>query len=107
MPTVSRSAHLKAGIAICLTASLSELGAPSAKRTLVEFWHVGDDGLSQRLRDEVESAFQRSSDFTSSSGKKPGTLVVYIFRTTSAGRKSSAGQRRFTPWSTHLRRVII
>jgi hypothetical protein len=50
----------------------------SAKPTLVEFWHTGDDGLSQRLAEKVESAFKRSHDFMLSSGKKPGTLVVTI-----------------------------
>jgi hypothetical protein len=50
----------------------------SAKPTLVEFWHTGDDGLSQRLAETVETAFKRSPDFVLSSGKKPGTLVVTI-----------------------------
>jgi hypothetical protein len=31
-----------------------------------------------RLKDALESAFKSSSDFTLSSGKKPGTLVVLI-----------------------------
>jgi hypothetical protein len=50
----------------------------SAKPTLVEFWHTGDDVLSQRLAEKVETAFKRSPDFMLSSGKKPGTLVVTI-----------------------------
>src|SRR5260370_32073870 len=32
----------------------------AAKPTLVEFWHVGDDGLSQRLAGRVEREFDRS-----------------------------------------------
>src|SRR5260370_18631148 len=50
----------------------------AAKPTLVEFWHVGDDGLSQRLAGRVESEFERSPNFAIGSGKKPGTLVVTI-----------------------------
>jgi len=50
----------------------------AAKPTLVEFWHVGDDGLSQRLAERVESEFDRSPNFAIGSGKKPGTLVVTI-----------------------------
>jgi hypothetical protein len=50
----------------------------AAKPTLVEFWHVGDDGLSERLAERVESEFERSPSFAISSGKKPGTLVVTI-----------------------------
>ncbi|MGO9269876.1 MAG: hypothetical protein ACLQOO_06450 [Terriglobia bacterium] len=47
-------------------------------KNLVEFWHVGDDGLSQRLADRVERVFKQSPDFILSSGKKPGTLVVLV-----------------------------
>ena len=50
----------------------------AAKPTLVEFWHVGDDVLSQRLAERVESEFERSPNFAIGSGKKPGTLVVTI-----------------------------
>ncbi len=78
MPRVSQPMRLEAGIAICLAVALSAVGGPADKRTLVEFWHVGDDGLSQQLTVEVESAFERSPDFTPSSGKKLGTLVVTI-----------------------------
>ena len=65
-------------IAAILAIACSAIGADSAKQTLVEFWHVRDDVLSERLADQVESAFQRSPDFTMSSGKKPGTLVVRV-----------------------------
>ena len=53
-------------------------GTASAKPTLIEFWHVGDDGLSQRLAERVESELERSPNFAIGSGKKPGTLVVTI-----------------------------
>ena len=46
--------------------------------TLIEFCHAGDDGLSQRLADEVDKALSRSSDFIVSSGRKPSTLIVTI-----------------------------
>jgi hypothetical protein len=51
--------------------------APTAP-TPVEVWVGGDDGLTQKLEDAMESAFRSSQDFTLSSGKKPGTLVVLI-----------------------------
>ena len=49
-----------------------------AKSTLVEVWAGGDDVLTQQLRDAVERKFKSSFDFVSSSGKKPGTLIVTI-----------------------------
>jgi hypothetical protein len=39
---------------------------------------VGDDSLSQRLADQVETAYKRSPEFVLSNGHKPGTLVVTI-----------------------------
>ena len=50
----------------------------SSKPRFVEVWCVGDDGLTQHLRDAVESKFKSSSDFILSSGKKSGTLIVTI-----------------------------
>ena len=50
----------------------------SIKPTLVEFWHVGDDGLSQKIADQVEAAFAQSPDFKLSGGHEPGTLIVTI-----------------------------
>jgi hypothetical protein len=44
----------------------------------VEVWRVGDDGLTVRLSEALESAFDESRDFTPSSGKAPGTLIVTI-----------------------------
>ena len=61
-------------IVVSSTASIGGTG----KRTLVEFWHTGDDGLSQRLADQVERGFERSSDFTLSTGRQSGTLIVRI-----------------------------
>lgn len=54
--------------------------AASTKPRPVEFWHVGDDVLSERLADQTESFFKRSPNFTLSSGRKPGTLIVTISR---------------------------
>lgn len=48
------------------------------KPTAVEVWCGGDDGLTIRLRDEVEHALSSSPDFQMSSGKLPGTLLVTI-----------------------------
>jgi hypothetical protein len=50
----------------------------SAKPTLVEFSHVGNDALSKTLADKVETAFKQSPDFILTSERKPGTLVVTI-----------------------------
>jgi hypothetical protein len=46
--------------------------------TPVEVRCDGDDGLTNRLREALENAFQSSSDFRLSSGEKPATLVVTI-----------------------------
>jgi hypothetical protein len=50
----------------------------SAQPTLIEVWRGGDDGLTQRLAVALESAFRASPNFSLSSGKKPGTLVVTV-----------------------------
>jgi hypothetical protein len=42
----------------------------------VEVWTGSDDGLTQRLRQEIENKLKVSSDFVLSSGKRPGTLVI-------------------------------
>jgi hypothetical protein len=50
----------------------------SAPPTLSEVWRVGDDALTQRLADALESAFRALPNFSLSSGKKPGTLVITV-----------------------------
>ena len=52
--------------------------AASAGPVRISFWHTGDDGLSQRLADQVENTFERSPDFALSHGQEPDTLVVTI-----------------------------
>lgn len=47
-------------------------------KTPVEIWRGSDDGLTNRFADSLEAAFGASPDFSLSSGKKPGTLVVTI-----------------------------
>jgi len=69
--------RLPAIITVSLVVTVCAAGADVAKPISVEFWHVGDDGLSQKLADRVESAF-KSRDFILGSGRKPGTLVVTI-----------------------------
>lgn len=44
----------------------------------VEFWHVGDDALSQKLAVAVETAFKRSPDFRLAVRGTGRTLVVWI-----------------------------
>jgi hypothetical protein len=50
----------------------------SQKRIPIEVWSGGDDGLTQRFRDELERTFESSTEFALSTGKKPGTLVATI-----------------------------
>lgn len=65
-------------IVAILLAIQTTVGAASAKPTLVEVWSGGDDSLTVGLRNVLENAFKSSPDFTLSSGKKPGTLIVTI-----------------------------
>jgi hypothetical protein len=61
-----------------MAATALAAGPASTKPIVVEFSHVGDDGLSERLADQVETAFNQSPDFTLHSAHTPGTLVVAI-----------------------------
>jgi hypothetical protein len=70
--------RLPAIIAVSLVVTARVAVATSAKPIPVEFWHTGDDGLSQKLAYQVERAFERSPDFTLSSERGPDTLVVRI-----------------------------
>jgi len=58
------------GMAACVHAS------PAV--TPVEVWRGGDDGLTVKFADALQTAFGSSSAFALSSGKKAGTLVVNI-----------------------------
>ena len=78
MQSISSWARLPFIVVIFLSLTGFAADAPAAKRTLVEVWSGGDDGLTQRLRDGLEKAFGSSPDFNLSSGKKQGTLVVTI-----------------------------
>lgn len=61
-----------ASLAACATSP------SSAKTTPVEVWRGGDDGLTSRFADALEAAFRGAPEFSLSSGKVPGTLVVTI-----------------------------
>jgi len=41
-------------------------------------WRVGDDALTSKFRDALETAFERSSSFALSSGRQSSTLIVKI-----------------------------
>lgn len=69
---------LSAISAISLAGAAGASDAAPPHRIPVEVWSGGDDGLTQRLRDAMERAFQASPDFAMSFGKRPGTLVVTI-----------------------------
>jgi hypothetical protein len=70
--------RLPAIIIVSLVVAACVMGAASGKPTLVEVWCGGDDALTHGLRNTLENAFKSSQDFSLSSGKKPGTLVVTI-----------------------------
>ena len=69
---------IRFAIVAAMTATALATSAASTNPTPVEFRHVGDDGLSEKLADEVEAVFKKSSDLTLSSAKAPGTLVLTI-----------------------------
>lgn len=53
--------------------------SPSRGRpTPVEVWRGGDDGLTVRFADALEAAFRAAPEFSLSTGKAPGTLIVTI-----------------------------
>ncbi len=68
---------LSAAVATAITTACAPVTS-SGKRTPVEVWRAGDDGLTSRFRDAVEAAFVASPSFTPSSGKRPSTLIVTI-----------------------------
>lgn len=68
------SAIIAASLALTLCATVGARPKPIP----IEVWSGGDDGMTARLRDEIEDAFKSSSDFTLSSGKKLGTLIISI-----------------------------
>jgi hypothetical protein len=43
--------------------------SPARAKSPVEFWHVGDDGLSEHLADTVEAAIKSSPDFELAHGQ--------------------------------------
>jgi hypothetical protein len=81
-------------VAAFLGAGTSGFGQGATKRTLVEVWRGGDDGLTVRLTNALERALESSPDFTLSSGKKPGSLVITI--PTHVGWKQIDGRTQVT-----------
>lgn len=65
-------------ISIGFLAVVALAAGGATKPIPVEFWHTGDDGLSQKLSYEVEQTLKQSPDFTMSSERRPDTLVVRI-----------------------------
>ena len=66
-------------VAVALVALAACATSPtSAKTTLVEVWRGGDDGLTSRFADALEATLRGAPEFSLSSGKVPGTLVVTI-----------------------------
>lgn len=67
-------AMIVAGSAVALRPHLT----CGAQRTPVEVWRVGDDGLTLKFSDRLETGFKTSTTFLLSSGKRSGTLIVTI-----------------------------
>ena len=91
MQLASRSTSLVLGLAASIGLAVCRADQAYVKPTPVEVWRVGDDGLTTRLRDALESALRASPDFMLSSGNKAGSLVVTIqdhvrWKTISAGK---------------------
>lgn len=65
---------------LLLATSLAACGAaPVHDRSIrVEVWRGGDDGLTTRLGDAIEAAFQHSHRFVLSSGNLPRTIIASI-----------------------------
>jgi hypothetical protein len=55
--------------------------ADATTPTPVEFWHRGDDSLSQKFAVAVERAFKRSPNFRLTASSKSRALVVMMTRT--------------------------
>ncbi len=70
---ILKSVFCVASVAIAACAT-----SPLAEPIPVEVWRGGDDGLTSRFADAVETAFRGAPQFALSSGKKPGTLIVTI-----------------------------
>ncbi len=67
-------------IAALIGSTLSTWCADRTAPIPVEFWHVGDDALSQKLAVAAERAFRRSPSFRLTTPGKGRTLVVTIMR---------------------------
>jgi hypothetical protein len=65
-------------IAACLGARLFATSGDASTPIPVEFWHVGDDALSQKLAETVERAIRRSPEFRLTPISPGRKLVVFI-----------------------------
>ena len=63
------------GVTAALTAAPA-IGDTKSKSVPVEVWRGGDDGLTIKLSEAVETALKASGKFSLSRGKKPGTLLI-------------------------------
>jgi hypothetical protein len=61
----------------------------------VEVWHHGDIGTTVRVTDAIEKAVFATPAFRRSSGRKPGTLVVFIPETVAAVDAGAREQLRY------------
>src|SRR5947209_11105206 len=77
MPMSWRWMPVVIAVWIFATIGINTAGGKSLP-TPVEVWCSGDDGLTIRLRDAIESAFESSAVFRLNKSKKPRALVVTI-----------------------------
>jgi hypothetical protein len=75
--------------------------APNNSLTLVQVWCNSNDKLTLGFKDAVESAFKGSTEFTVSSGKRPGTLLIVPARLTG----KPAGNRTHVRYSVEFASV--
>ena len=72
---IRHSAWLVLGFEL-FAASARGQQALDAKPQPLQFWHLGDDVLSQKLAEAVYTALAEAEDFVPGSGKEPGGLLV-------------------------------
>ena len=88
-----RVAGLVLGVASCM--SCSQGAQPAIEPIPVEVWHHGDIGTTNRVAAAIEKAVYASPVFSSSTGKQPGTLVVFIPETVEAVDVGARQQLRY------------
>lgn len=90
-----------------LLLTFSPITSYAAQHTPVELWRVGDDGLTIKFADALESEFKASRLFVLSCCNKPGTLVVTISKNVGWRRIGRRTQVLYSVEFTSVRQVKI